>query len=91
MGSGEPIWLTNIAERAETGIRTGTFENINAVDENGLLLSGRPENMLGITFRNVNMTVATLGNCPVPMAIPTFPTWDVVTTGPLTILLTSTP
>eukprot|EP00756_Hemistasia_phaeocysticola_P052663 Hpha_TRINITY_DN27933_c0_g1::TRINITY_DN27933_c0_g1_i1::g.44972::m.44972 len=66
-GSGEPVWITNIAERAEEGLLGGTvrdvnFQNVKMVGENGVLLSGRTRAMGPINFDNVSIEIAVRGN-----------------------------
>ena len=60
--------MTNVAERPEAGLLRGTirdvvFRDVTAVGENGILLSGRSARLRNISFDNVSMTVATIGNC----------------------------
>ncbi len=68
-GSGEPIWLTNIPSAAKEGepgslgtIRNVRFEDIVIESENGVLISGVGRPVGPITFKNVSVTIAVLGN-----------------------------
>jgi len=66
-GSGEAIWVTNVPSAQREGASIGTikdlvFEDVEIQTENGLLLSGVGRPIGPITFRNVSITVAVLGN-----------------------------
>lgn len=58
-GKAEPIAITAVKRKEETKIGTiknVTFENINCIGENGILLYGDPEINIGnITFRNISV------------------------------------
>ena len=66
--SGEPIWMTSVAQSAADAPLTGTvrdilFKNIVARGENGVLLSGGAvAPMSGLVFDNVSITVGVYGN-----------------------------
>ena len=67
-GSGEPLWLTNVAESDAPSALGGTitdvsFEDVDMVAENGVLLSGRTHALGPLRFRNVTLRVARLANC----------------------------
>ena len=69
-GSGEPIWITNIPEAKKEGeprnlgtIRDVTIEDVTIRAENGVLLSGVGRPIGPITFRNMSVSIAVLGNC----------------------------
>ena len=67
-GSGEPLWLTNVAETDAPGALGGTiseisFENVHMEAENGVLLSGRTRALGPLSFRNVTLRIAKLANC----------------------------
>lgn len=67
-GSGEPLWLTNVAETHAAGSLGGTisdisFEDVRMEAENGVLLSGRTRAVGPLRFRNVTLRIAKLANC----------------------------
>jgi len=67
-GSGEPLWLTNVAETDAPGALGGTIADVTFEDavleaENGVLLSGRTRALGPLHFRNVTLRIGLLGNC----------------------------
>lgn len=58
-GKAEPIAITAVKRREDTNIghiKNITFENINCVGENGILLYGEPEkNISDVIFRNITV------------------------------------
>lgn len=58
-GKAEPIAITAVRRKEETKIgyiKNVTFENINCIGENGILLYGEPEkNISNVSFRNITV------------------------------------
>jgi hypothetical protein len=70
-GSGEAIWISNVAESANphatNGGLSGTirdivFENISIRSENSVLLSGLTKAIGPLTFTNIDLTIGVYGN-----------------------------
>ena len=71
-GSGEPIWITNVAE-SDGGAGVGaalmgrianvSFDHVRMQSENGVLLSGLTRPIGPITFANTRLQIALIGNC----------------------------